>query len=68
MLYNSNLRQKPKYIITREFHTLPTMPLKYTLPKNATIHHVATMLATFKNVLFPGHNHLLTTSTDDPAL
>ena len=26
------------------------------------------MLATTKNVLFPGHNHLLTTSTDDPTL
>ena len=26
------------------------------------------MLATFKNVLFPGHNHLLTTGTDDPSL
>ena len=26
------------------------------------------MLATSKNVLFPGHNHLLTTSTDDPSL
>ena len=24
--------------------------------------------ATSKNVLFPGHNHLLTTSTDDPSL
>ena len=24
------------------------------------------MLATFENVLFPGHNHLLTTSADDP--
>ena len=24
------------------------------------------MLATSKDVLFPGHNHLLTTSTDDP--
>ena len=23
------------------------------------------MLATAKNVLFPGHNHLLTTGTDD---
>ena len=28
----------------------------------------ATMLATSKNVLFPGHNHLLTTSTDDLTL
>ena len=26
------------------------------------------MLAISKNVLFPGHNHLLTTSTDDPTL
>ena len=26
------------------------------------------MLATSKNVLFQGHNHLLTTGTDDPSL
>ena len=26
------------------------------------------MLATSKNVLFPGYNHLLTTGTDDPTL
>ena len=26
------------------------------------------MLATSKNLLFPGHNHLLTTSTDDPSI
>ena len=26
------------------------------------------MLATSKNVLFPGHNHLLTTSTNDSLL
>ena len=26
------------------------------------------MLDTSKNVLIPGHNHLLTTSTDDPSL
>ena len=25
------------------------------------------MLATSKNVLFPDHNHLLTTGTDDPT-
>ena len=36
--------------------------------KKATIHQVTTMLATSKNVLFPGHNHLLTTSTDDLSL
>ena len=26
------------------------------------------MVAISKNVLFPGHNHLLTTDTDDPTL
>ena len=30
--------------------------------------HVTTMLATSENVLFPDHNHLLTTGTDDPLL
>ena len=38
------------------------------LRKKTTIHQVTTMLATSKNVLFPGHNHLLTTVTDDPTL
>ena len=36
--------------------------------KKATMHQVTTTLATFENVLFPGHKHLLTTSTDDPSL
>ena len=39
----------------------------YTAQK-ANIHHVTTMLATSKKLLFPGHNHLLTTGTDDPTL
>ena len=39
-----------------------------SLRKKATIIQVTTMLATSKNVLFPGHIHLLTTSTDDPSL
>ena len=39
-----------------------------TLRKKATIHQVTTMLATSKNVLFPGHNHLLTTGTDDSLM
>ena len=33
--------------------------------QNYIIHQVSTMLATPKSVLFPGHNHLLTTGTDD---
>ena len=37
-----------------------------SLRKKATIHQLVTMLATSKNVLFPGHNRLLTTGTDDP--
>ena len=36
--------------------------------KKAAIHQVTTMLATSENVLFPGHNHLLTTGVDDPTL
>ena len=36
--------------------------------KKATIHQVTTMLATSKDILFPGHNHLLTTYTDNPSL
>ena len=39
-----------------------------TLGRKAAIHPVTTMLATSKNVLFPGHNHLLTTGADDPSL
>ena len=33
--------------------------------KKATIYQVTTMLATSENILFPGHNHLLTTGTDE---
>ena len=39
-----------------------------TLRKKNTIHQVTTKLATSKNVLFPGPNHLLTTGADDPSL
>ena len=39
-----------------------------SLLKNATIHLVTTMLATSTNVLFPSHDHVLTTGTDDPTL
>ena len=44
------------------------MLICFTLGKTATIHQVTTMLATSKNVLFSGHNQLLTTGTDDPSL
>ena len=38
------------------------------LGEKATIHQVTTMLATSKNGLFPGHNHLVTTGADDQTL
>ena len=44
---------------------------KQTNPQTPTTIHlvqVTTMLATSKDVLFPGHSHLLTTGTDDPTL
>ena len=41
---------------------------KYHCVKKSTIRYVTTMLATSRNVLFPVHNHVLTTSTDDPTL
>ena len=36
--------------------------------KKATIHQLTKMLATSKNVLFPAHDHLLTTGANDPSL
>ena len=39
-----------------------------SLGKRATTHQLSTMLSNSKNVLFQGHNHLLTTSVDDPSL
>ena len=44
-----------------------TVELSHSTKKNP-IHQLTTMLATSKNVLFPGHKHLLTTSADDPTL
>ena len=42
--------------------------LSPALCTKAAIHQVTTMLATSKNVLFPGHDHLLTRGTDGPSL
>ena len=40
----------------------------YSHSKKKTIHQLTTMLSTSKNVLFLGHNHLLTTGADDLTL
>ena len=37
---------------------------KTNTAQKTTFHQVSTMLATSKNVLFPGHNHQLTTGAD----
>ena len=49
------------------FVFLLSTALLFLIPvrKKATIHQEPTMLATSENVLFSGHNHLLTTGTDD---
>ena len=39
-----------------------------TAKKKNTINQATTMLATSKNIPFPGHNHMLTTGTDDLTL
>ena len=56
-------------LATKSVNTCSTVTkciiLAATLCKKATIHQVTTMLATSKNVLFPGHNHLLTIGTDE---
>ena len=44
---------------------LVTFKHQSTLRKKAAIYQVTAMLATSKNVLYPGHNHLLTTSADN---
>ena len=50
-------------------HSTPSSTFtQATLCNKTTIHQVTTMLATSQNVLFPGHNHLLTTGTDDLTL
>ena len=42
--------------------------MKIPLGNKATIHHLTTMLATYKNVLFPGLKHLRITGADDMTL
>ena len=49
-------------------YIMAKIPGEAILAKQATIHQVTIMLTTSRNVLFPGHNHLLTTGTDDPSL
>ena len=53
--------------LTRYFAKIHA-PKLYLTAQKATIQEVTTMLATSKNILFPGHNHLLTAGTDNPSL
>ena len=44
-------------------HICCFMPQEEALRKKVTIHQVTTMVTTSENVLFPGHNYLLTNGT-----
>ena len=68
MLTGAELTQALLNNSNRDVENLSGYHTIHTLPKKATMHQVTTMLATSKNVLIPGHNHLLTTGTDDPTL
>ena len=56
------------WISVPESIAISTGKAKQALHKQATIHQVTIMLATSRNVLFPGHNHLPTTGTDESSL
>ena len=61
----NNKEMQPKNITKPRFSM---SSMNFHLPTKASVHQETSMLATSKNVLFPGHNHLLTTGTDDPSL
>ena len=69
-LIGCNITSNMQHIksIEKEQNTGNEYIIRFTLVKEATIHQATTMLATYKNVIFPGHNHLLTTSADDLTL
>ena len=55
------------FYASRPYTCLMHMHYKTLRKKKITIHQVTTMLAISKYVLFPCHNHLLTTGTDDSS-
>ena len=66
---------KSRWFLEEEFLACGYQSLSITwtvcllsLGKKVTIHQLTTMLATSRNVLFPGYNHLLTIDADDPSL
>ena len=74
-LYKRHLMALRKIInCTKQVKGFPSMNFvtqlvaNLTLGKKVTMHLVTTMLATSKNVLFPGPNHLITTGADDVTL
>ena len=63
----SHGHQTPDLLILSNILSTPPQKKKKK-KKKKTIHQVTTLLATSKDILFPGHNQLLTTSADDLAL
>ena len=49
-------------------YNFSTFEIRVSVPGEVPHHQLITMLSTSKNVLFPGHNHFLTTGADDPTL
>ena len=58
-------RAGKKTVIYHNGEASKHVTLIYITAQKVTIHQVTTMLATSKNGLFAGHNHLLTTGADD---
>ena len=54
------------HIIWKEGKQIPTHWLVHCA--KTPLSTITSMLATSKKVLFPGHNPMLTTGTDDPSL
>ena len=50
------------------FELLDVLYHNTAVGKKAIMHKVITILASFKNYLLPGPNHLLTTGADDTTL
>ena len=56
------------WVLVIVYSSFLVLLLLHSQLRKTTIHQVTTMLATSKHVLFPGHNYLLTTGTDNPSL
>ena len=67
--YFLSYRLQRQQINANGLHLQPLLLSNFiTLLQNPTIHHLTTMLATSKNILFPRPNHLQATDANDLTL